>query len=344
MAFHARDVRWELEENEEIERRGSPQAPPHVVRFILKHHCGIVGVTGRQELGTRPRSQDMVAVAPTSPKKETTISDADPYSKINNVTHKRADRSVVRSVVRSFARSFGRSVVRSFGRSFGRSVGRSVVRSVVRFMAFHARDVRWELEENEEIERRGSPQPPPHVLRFILKHHCGIVGVTGRQELGTRPRSQDMVAVAPTSPKKETTISDADPYSKINNVTRKRADRSVVRSVVRSFARSFGRSVVRSAVRSFGRSVVRSFGCSVLRSVFPSFRRPFGRSVGAIHLGHFGGHRGGVPRYARAGSEHCKTAADHSDANPYYTASSFWPLLEPSWWGASIWSIWVPTL
>ena len=132
----------------------------------------------------------MVAVAPKSPKKETTICDADPYSKIIKVTRKRADRSVVRSAVRSFARSFGRSVVRSFGRSFGRSVGRSVVRSVGRLMAFHARDVRWELEENEEYERRGSPQAPPHVVRFILKHHCGIVGVTGRQELGTRRRSQ----------------------------------------------------------------------------------------------------------------------------------------------------------
>jgi hypothetical protein len=62
-----------------------------------------------------------------------------------------------------------------------------------------------------------------------------------------------MVAVAPTSPKKETTISDVDPYSKSNNVTHKCADRSVVRSVVRSFAWSFSRSVVRSVVRSFGR-------------------------------------------------------------------------------------------
>jgi hypothetical protein len=159
----------------------------------------------------------------------------------------------------------------------------------IQYITFYARDVRWGVEEYEEYERRGSPQAPPHVLRLLLKRHCGIVGVTGRQELDTRAR--------------------------------------------------IGRSVVRSAVRSFGRSVVRSFGRSFGRSV--------GRSVGRsdrLTFGHFWSHRGGVPRYGRVGSENCKTAADHSDANPYYTASNVWPRLEPSWWDATIWSSWVRTL
>jgi hypothetical protein len=105
-------------------------------------------------------------------------------------------RSVVRSVVRSFGRSFGRSVgrslgrsfgrsvVRSFGRLFGRSVGRSVVRSVVRSITFHARDVRWEVEEYEEYDGRGSPQAPRALLRPLLRSPFGTPGVTGRQELG----------------------------------------------------------------------------------------------------------------------------------------------------------------
>jgi hypothetical protein len=150
--------------------------------------------------------------------------------------------------------------------------------------------------------------------------------------------------------------------------------RSLGRSVVRSFGRPFGRSVV----RLFGRSVVRSFGRSFRRSVGRSVGRSeqfIWATLGAIVVGyhdmlelgpkivklpptipmqtlitplvafgHFWSHHGGVPVYGRFGSQRCKTAADHSDANPYYTASSFWPLLEPSWWGASIWSIWVPTL
>jgi hypothetical protein len=42
-------------------------------------------------------------------------------------------------------------------------------------------------EEYEEYEGRDSPQAPPALLRRLLRGPLGIVGVKGRQELGTRP-------------------------------------------------------------------------------------------------------------------------------------------------------------
>jgi hypothetical protein len=43
------------------------------------------------------------------------------------------------------------------------------------------------VEDNEENEGRDSPQAPPALLSRLLRGPLGIVGVKGRQELGTRP-------------------------------------------------------------------------------------------------------------------------------------------------------------
>jgi hypothetical protein len=56
-------------------------------------------------------------------------------------------------------------------------------------------------EEYEEYDGRDSPQAPPALLRRLLRGPLGIVGVKGRQELGTRPgnrihRSKDGIGPA----------------------------------------------------------------------------------------------------------------------------------------------------